>query len=303
MKKLAIWSCIVLMLLAGTLPVYTSAAEPEQVEIPVQIQVNGAEPDREARYTVELTARTPGAPMPEGSSEGRWQMTLKVGESGKISIPCGRLGAFDYSICQVPGKVSDCTYDEAQYRLRLLVTQAEDGSKAVTALLFGQQEEKLPSVLFQNRWAEPAYLSFSAWKTMDGETPKDGAFTFRLLAEDGEIVYETKNDGRRVRFPELRFDREGTFRFFLKEVAGKNQKILYDRSVYTVTVTVTKDVDYQATVSYERNGKPWSGLPAFANYTDTGSPKTGDSIGVWFGLLGISATALCVLLILHRKRQ
>ena len=117
------------------------------------------------------------------------------------------------------------------------------------------------------------------------------------------MLHEVTNDGRRVRFPALCFDREGTFRFFLKEVAGKNKKILYDRTVYTVTVTVTKETDYQLSTVYERNGKPWKGTPSFTNYTDTGSPKTGDSVGIWFGMLGISAASLAALLIYRRKKQ
>lgn len=303
MKKLGIWSCVLLMLTVGILPVRTFAAEPEKVEIPVRVQAEGYKPNREAVYTVELKPDTPGAPMPEGSSGSSCQIQLRDGALCCIAIPCGKLGAFDYTIRQIPGTDSGCTYDETRYRLRLVVTQSENEKTDVTALLFGQTGEKLPSALFRNRWAEPAVLSFSAWKTMDGNTPKDGAFTFRLLSEDGEVLNEVKNDGRRVRFPELRFDREGTFRFFLKEVAGKDQKIIYDRSVYTITVTVTKDGDYQASVAYERNGKPWYGTPSFANYTDTGSPKTGDTIGIWFGLLGASSAALGILLLSRRKRQ
>lgn len=302
MKKLGTWLCLLLLVLP-LLPLQTFAAEAALAEIPVRIQAEGGQSNREERYTVELKPVTPGAPMPADSIVETWQMQLKAGETGYIRIPCEKLGVFDYTIRQIPGLDADCTYDPAVFRLRLLVTQGEDGEKTVNALLYGLGEEKRASVLFQNRWALPAFVTFSAWKTMDGETPEDGAFSFRLLSEDGTLLHEVKNDGRRVRFPELRFDKAGTFRFFLKEVAANNRKILYDRSVYTITVTVTKDGDYRASVAYERNGKPWSGMPSFTNYTDTGSPKTGDTIGLWVALLGLSALALAVLLTFRRKKQ
>jgi len=303
MKKLGIWSCILLMLTFGILPVKALAGGTEELLIPVRVLAEGSEPEKGAVYTVELEAETPGAPMPEGSLEETFRMMVKSGETGYICIPCRDLGVFDYTVRQAPGTDLNCTYDSAQYRLRLFVTLTENGSKEVSALVLGQGNEKATSVVFQNHWADPVYLSIFAWKTLDGNAPRDGAFTFRLLAEDGEVIYETENDGRRVRFPALRFDREGTFRFFLKEVAGKDKKILYDRAVYTITVTVTRDADYRAEVTYERNGKPWSGTPSFANFTDTGSPKTGDDIGIWVSLLGISAAALGVLLVFRRKKQ
>ena len=303
MKKLGIWLCVLLMLVFGMVPVNAFAAESETVSIPVRVLLEGSEPDRKAEYAVELIAQTPGCPMPEGSVGGVYRLTLKGESTGSIRIPCDTQGVFDYSIQQVPGTDPDSTYDEQVYRLRLYVTVQENGSLSASALLYGQDGQKQTEVLFRNRWADPVYLSFSARKTMDGETPKDGAFTFRLLSEDGDVIHEVKNDGRRVTFPSLRFDREGTFRFFLKEVAGKNKKILYDRAVYTITVTVTKDTDYHARVTYERNGKPWSGTPSFANYTDTGSPKTGDTIGIYVTGLGISAAARAALFVFRRRKQ
>lgn len=303
MKKLGIWSCVLLILVFSIVPVAALAAQAQVVTIPVRVQAEGSEADRQAEYTVELIPRTTGCPMPEDCDGSIYRLTLKGGETGSIRIPCDTLGVYKYTIRQVPGTDPDCTYDEREYTLQLFVTAQEDGTVSASAQISLQEGEKEPQVLFHNHWADPVYLSFSARKTLDGNTPEDGAFTFRLLSEDGEVVYEVKNDGRRVTFPELRFDREGTYRFFLKEVARQGTKILYDRSVYTITVTVTKDVDYQAQVTYERNGKPWYGTPSFANYTDTGSPKTGDGIGIWFSALGLSAAALAALLVLRRRKQ
>lgn len=302
MKKLGIWISV-LLILAMTVPGKAFAAETAEVLIPVTVLAEGSEADLNALYTVELIPLTPGCPMPAGSEGGGYRMRMKAGNTESIRIPCDALGVYDYTIRQAQGEDPDCTYDSRGYRLRLFVTAAEDGTIAVSALLYGQEETKVPEVLFRNHWAEPVYVTLSALKTMDGKTPEDGRFSFRLIAEDGEILFEQENRGRRITFPELRFDQTGTYRFFLKEVTGTDKKVLYDRTVYTITVEVTKDTDYRATVTYERNGKPWSGTPTFRNYTDTGSPKTGDDIGKFVMLLGLSAAALAAMLVYRRKKQ
>lgn len=302
MKKLGIWITVLLILMTA-MPMKAFAAEPSEAFIPVTVLAEGSQQDPEAMYTIELIPLTPGCPMPQGSEGGRYRMPVIGGEETFIRIPCDTLGVYDYTIRQVPGEEPDCSYDGSSYRLRLFVTAAEDGSTVVSGLIYGQEGTKVPAVLFRNHWVEPVYVRLSALKAMDGKTPEDGQFLFRLIGEDGEILFETKNLGRYVTFPELRFDREGTYRYFLKEVAGKDKKILYDRTVYTVTVEVTKDTDYHARVTYERNGKPWSGTPVFRNYTDTGSPKTGDEIGRYVWLLGLSGTALAALFVYRRRKQ
>lgn len=293
MKKLGLWFS--LLLAAFWLPVGASGAEMQEIQIPVTVIADG--PETVCR--VELEALTPGCPMPAGSIGNRFALELK--STDVIRICCDSLGVFDYRIRQLPGDAQNCTYDEQVYLLRLFVTAAEDGSTVTTAQIFGQEGTKEPEVRFFNHWAKPVALQLSALKTLDGGTPEDGAFSFRLISEDGKILQEVKNVGRHVTFPVMEFDRGGTYRFFLKEVKGSDGKILYDRTVYTITVEVTLNGDYRATVLYERNGKPFAGTPSFANYTDTGSPKTGDTIGGYAAVLLLSGTAL--VMIFARKRR
>lgn len=292
-------ACLILLLAVLIVPGKASAAELGDVLIPVTVAAEGAA--REETYTVELEALTPGCPMPAGSIGNRYRMELR--KTGTIRIPFEDLGVYDYRIRQIPGNSEGCTYDNREYRLRLFVTAAEDGTVVATALIFGQEGTKEPEALFRNYWAEPARIQLSALKTLDGRTPEDGAFSFRLISESGEILYEVENTGRHVVFPAMEFDRPGTWRFFLKEVGGSNGKIIYDRTVYTITVEVTLDGDYRAAVTCERNGKPFAGTPAFANYTDTGSPKTGDAIGGYAAMLLLSGAALSVMFMRKRRRK
>lgn len=299
MRKL-VSALTVLLLVLGMTPRTALAAERPVAEIPVSVILTGMEPKSPETYTIELTADKEENPMPAGSSGSVYRMKLKGESTGAIRIPCERLGVFDYTICQIPGGREDCLYDPQVYRLRLFVTQEDSGITVSAVIRDG--EGKTAGVVFRNHYANPAYLTLSALKTLDGGTPEDGAFFFRLISEDGKILHEAENDGRRVEFPAMKFDKAGTYRFYLKEVKGEDEKIIYDRTVYTIVVEVTKDTDYHAEVRYERNGKVWTGTPAFANYTDGGSPKTGDTIGVHVTVLTLSAAALILLLLWKRKR-
>ncbi len=299
MKKAGIWLC--LLLLVTALPLTAQGAVQPEVMIPVTVVAEGNSADPAARYTVELIPQTPGCPMPEGSEAGKSILELTSGSTRHFRIPCDALGVYDYTIRQQLGDIPGCIYDSQVYRLRLILTAGENGMPEATALIYGQEGSKQPAALFRNRWPEPVAVNLKARKTLDGETPADGRFSFRLLNEDGTLVEERKNTGRNITFSTLYFDQEGVYTFFLKEVVGTKGKIQYDRTVYTVTVEVQADPEYRATVTYLRNGKPFSGTPVFANYTDTGSPKTGDTIGRWSAVLAVSSAGLAMLL--KKRRQ
>ena len=299
MKKAGIWLCI--LLLGSVLPVTALGAVQPEVMIPVTVVAEGNGADPAAVYTVELIPQTPGCPMPEGSEAGSWALELTSGETRYIRIGCDSLGVYDYILRQRQGDLPDCIYDVQTYRLRLILTAGEDGEPEAAVQIYGQEGSKFPAAVFRNRWLEPVAVNLKARKTLDGETPADRRFSFRLLHEDGTLVEEQKNTGRNIVFSTLYFDQEGIYTFFLKEVVGTEGKIQYDRTVYTVTVEVQADPEYRATVTYLRNGKSYSGTPVFVNYTDTGSPKTGDTIGRWIAVLAVSSAGLAMLL--KKRRQ
>lgn len=282
-----------LMLAAGVLVLPVCAAE--TAVIPVEIRVMGDQ--REETFTVELTPETADCPMPAAS-----RLKLTGGSSGSFRIPCDREGVFSYTLRQLAGTDPACTYDARVYDLTVFATRTEQGDLDISAVVDGPDGSKLDRVVFRNVYAGPVSVSLSARKTLDGGTPKNGAFAFRLLDEKGNIVFEAENQGRSVTFPALTFAEAGTYLYYLKEIKGDDHRIIYDRTVYTAVIEVTKDVGYQVTVTWERNGKPYSGVPAFANYTETGVPKTGDSIGIWLVGLTMSAGALAMLPVTKRRK-
>ena len=123
---------------------------------------------------------------------------------------------------------------------------------------------------------EPAKVELSAQKTLDGEIPEASAFTFQLKDKEGKVVQTVKNDEYgNVPFEPLTFEAEGSYTYTISEVAGTDTSINYDGAVYTVKIAVklNDDGNYDTTVSYLKDGKPYGQtdaditIPVFANTT------------------------------------
>lgn len=109
-----------------------------------------------------------------------------------------------------------------------------------------------------NKKAEPLALQFYAEKTVDGETPEQGAFSFTLTGNTPEeenyceIAYNDANGT--VTFDQMVFDAPGTYQFVVKENVGTDGSIVYDSQEHTVQVEVKQTDDhktYQAAVSID----------------------------------------------------
>lgn len=267
-----------------------------RVDIPVSVLAEGSEPDWNAVYTVELIPQDPDCPMPEGSRDGRYRMALKGGSTGVIYLDCQTPGEYAYCLRQIPGKDQDCSYDLREFRLEITVTENVIETEAADP-----EGNTVDEILFRNRWAEPAWVVFSSWVSMDSLPPKDSAFSCLLLMEDGQKIARIGNQGKHVVFPALRFAEEGVYRYIMKEVAEPGEGVVYDRAVYTMTVTVHREKDYLAEVSCARNGEAYTGTPCFFNYTEGSIPKTGDGIGIWVAVMLLSAASLLGILGVRRK--
>lgn len=88
---------------------------------------------------------------------------------------------------------------------------------------------------------ESVCVSFKFKKRLKGRKLNDGEFKFELRDSDGELVETVKNKGKFIKFSKIEFDKEGTYKYYVKEVKGKNSKVTYDSSVKEVVVEVTKE--------------------------------------------------------------
>ena len=262
-------------------PAALAAVNPS-VELSTTVSLTGKLPAVPEDFVIKLSADELSNPMPEGSLNGVLSMIMKGG--GTVTFPkatFSKVGIYKYTIWQQSGTNPDCTYDDTIYHLTVFVTNAADGGLEVASVLYRDNDtEKSPAVVFENQYANPAIVRFLALKTMDGEVPETGRFTFLLTELSGTVLQTKTNQAGQVAFDEMSFNQAGVFNFLIKEVIGTHGQIIYDTAVYKAIVTVTKNLNgnYEAAVSYEKAGKPYGGTIIFANKTLTGElPYTGQT--------------------------
>lgn len=288
-------------------PASAASATPT-VEIPVSIELTGTLPTPAEKFTIEMKADDASFPLPSGAS-GVYTTEITGAGSTKLQITYTRVGIYTYTIRQLPGTNEDCYQDATEYTVTVYVTNAEGGGLDTTVAIYEKDKDdaiKQHEIVFKNRYANPVNVRLSAVKLLDGRTPwTSGLFEFSLTDSKGSEIARVKNDGRDVTFPEMTFDKVGTYTYTIKEITRVDNTVTFDKSVYTVVITVTKENgDYAAKVTYLKNGKAYEGTPVFYNFSNTNdNPRTADESHVVFyaGLMAVSAAAMYVLLV-NKKR-
>ena len=171
---------------------------------------------------------------------------------------------------------------------------------------------------------QAARVTLTATKTLDSLIPTGSGFTFFLDDANGQRLQMKNNQNGNITFDTLTFNKTGTYVYYLTEQTGSDKNINYDTASYKVTITVTCPYDYEASVSYEKNGQAYHSVPAFANTTKPSAPaptqtppvvtpsrpldnvpKTMDSsnLSFWGILAAVSLLSLIALLVGNKTRK
>lgn len=145
---------LALLLCLSALSVTASAAEAEVgVALPVTITERGPAP-ADASYAVVLTAIDGTNPMPEGSENGVFSMTVKgPGDYVFPVITFTRPGDYVYTIQQLPGRDPLCSYDRTVYYVLISVRNGENGLEVSVCVYTDDQLQGLKTdVTFVNRY-------------------------------------------------------------------------------------------------------------------------------------------------------
>ena len=158
MKKLIKGTISILLTMALSMPVFSMAACAEDVpvvEVPVTIGISSSYKPTED-YKVVLKAVDADCPMPEGSTDGTYTMTVsgaKTQNLGKIAFP--KLGIYHYTIHQEKGTHSRGTYDSTVYKMTVSVTNAANGGLEATTIVYvNNVNEKSGSASFSNSYTK-----------------------------------------------------------------------------------------------------------------------------------------------------
>ncbi|MDB1189006.1 FctA domain-containing protein [Bifidobacterium breve] len=222
---------------------------------------------QDGEFTFALTSHD-GAPMPEGSKDG-----VKTVTNTGTGFTFGRMdydkpGTYVYTVTEQAGRDPTIGYSTQAYDVTVTVTD-QGGMFSATA------DRQATDVRFDNTYTPaPVDVTVKADKHLTGRDLNDGEFAAELKDSDGNLL-QTKRFARVPRdaqsdkatnvregegtleFDKLTFDRAGVYTYTVTEQDGNLGGVTYDRTVHTVTVTVTEDAKTHrlvAAVSYS-NGE------------------------------------------------
>lgn len=317
MKQFIIALMVIVM--SVTILAVPAAAEGYTASIPVEVRIDpNYIPAEKDTFEIQVTPGSTDFPMPAGCSNGIYKI-VGAGK-GSLDFTLPGLGVYTYEISQVDrDRNDDCYVDDAVYDLTIYVINENTANPSqgdivvqVTLKLRGDKNDPKPEeVLFVNKYAKPVQAAFAATKIYNDKTPKTDLFDFQLKNAKGELLQTVSNVGKNVNFKPIVFDEEGVYTYTISEVLNTRPGVIYDESVYKVTVTVTRDIankgNYEAKVTYEKSDKIVEADDVvFVNKSKTGgNPFTGDlfRMGLWISVMAISLVGILVLLVMWFKNK
>ena len=163
-----------------------------------------------------------------------------------------QVGTHKYKISEVAGNEPGITYDKTVYEVEVSVTKDAQANRLNATVSKTSEELK-----FTNQYtpAEKTSVTLGAKKVLEGKTLEEGKYSFELKDEKDKVLQTVTNkaDGT-ISFAGIEYDESqvGTHKYKISEVAGNEPGITYDKTVYEVEVSVTKDTQanrLNATVS------------------------------------------------------
>lgn len=207
-------------------------------------------------------------PMPAGSQNGTVTVTNKGSGFTFGQMVYTMPGVYTYHVKELAGTDKTIGYSTQEYDVTVTVTD-QGGMLSATA------DRQATDVRFDNTYTPtPVGVTVKADKHLAGRDLNDGEFAAELKDSDGNLL-QTKRFARVPRdaqsdkatnvregdgtleFDKLTFDRTGVYTYTVTEQDGNLGGVTYDRTVHTVTVTVTEDAKTHrlvAAVSYS-NGE------------------------------------------------
>ena len=153
-------------------------------------------------------------------------------------------GTHHYTVTEVKGTDEDVIYDNMVADVTVTITK--DYGDTINVL---KSAVTYPTdVTFDNTIKElkPVTTSLTFDKLLKGRDLKENEFTFALFehTDKGDLFQGfAQNDAKgHITFDHLDFDAVGTHHFFVKEVIGTDEDVIYDATVAKADITVTKDV-------------------------------------------------------------
>ena len=130
-------------------------------------------------------------------------------------------------------------FDHSVYNVLVTVTAPEDEGAFETKTEYLLDGIKTEAPVFINETRQEATLKLNFVKTLDGMSPDKNRFAFELRDAAGEVIEEVRNAEQGIiSLSEMTFDKVGYYTYTVNEVIGTDDEIIYDKTIYSVYVTV-----------------------------------------------------------------
>lgn len=212
--------------------------------------------------------------------------TVENGADGKVTfsaIKYAEPGKHAYTLREVNGGTTSkgIKYSDAKYTIETTITDNGDGTLSAAHKL---KDAKVAE--FKNTYSVTpldAELDFGLSKVIDGREWTDGdEFSFTISAAEGTPLpdhatvtvskQDVKDGVAAITFGKIRYTAAGTYKYEIRENAGKAAGMTYDAHVATAEVTVTENGEGKlaANVTNKANGRFTNKYSSKLNYTTAG---------------------------------
>jgi len=221
--------------------------------------------------------------------DGETVKTVKNDANGIIdlgSMTFNAAGTYIYYVSEIAGDDELMTYDDAEYKIVIVVTEGETEFTADISYILVNDE--VDEITFTNIMNDPdaTTVVIEGNKTLVGRDMADDEFEFVLADKDGKII-ETVSakaaaDGKKsgFAFGAITFTEEGTYNFTVYEKSGDLENVTYDETVYNVTVEVTYGGEGKLVADVTVDGDEYAPVEFVNEYIVI--PEAGDNMNLWF---------------------
>jgi len=283
-------------------------------------------------FTYKLTAMAEGTPMPSGSTQGGYQISLKGNQSLEMGpVIYSHTGIYEYRLeLIIDSEKTGYTYDKEVYFITVYVKNAENDGLVTEVIAKNTAGNKVGSLDFEHTYqplaSDPAIMvDPPVKKVVSGSPSGKGTFKFSLTAEKkANPMPEGSTDGKKTltihgegesEFGVWSYTSEGTYRYTIAEENTGETGYTYDKTIYTIT-DVIEDKGGQLIVTRKvtNNDKNQVDTCAFQNQYSAGgsslkgtgyasSIKTGDTTNIVFWAVIFFMAAIGILVAVTAKRK
>ena len=149
-------------------------------------------------------------------------------------------GRHEYKVYELIGDNSSILYDDRVYDITVNVERIGDELVANVSiekdgLRYNGDADDLD---FRNYSIRPTSTTVSGKKYLDGQLAE--GFKFAIVDENGNVIEAVSDENGYFEF-NLDYTAAGSYTYEIYEIAGDDENIIYDGSVYEITVKVTLD--------------------------------------------------------------